>query len=153
MKWNLYCCVYKLILANWLFDFREAKDKKKRIWKEYTPSSSSIDIKDKAFQGKVNIWSFIVFYTQIYSRSSVILDCFRGISYILFIHAWIFISIFIWQLLGFAYCLLDLFIQPQIKFWDRIIVRCHHLLLCRPKTHWFLDNIFSLHGWISLKFN
>ncbi|CAG2245874.1 SND1 [Mytilus edulis] len=32
---------------------REAKDKKKRIWKEYTPSSSSIDIKDKAFQGKV----------------------------------------------------------------------------------------------------
>lgn len=32
---------------------KAAKEKKLRIWKDYTPSSSTINIKDKTFQGKV----------------------------------------------------------------------------------------------------
>ena len=36
-----------------LVPFRVAKEKKVRIWKDYTPSSPTISIKDKTFQGKV----------------------------------------------------------------------------------------------------
>ena len=36
-----------------LAPFRVAKEKKVRIWKDYTPTSPTISIKDKTFQGKV----------------------------------------------------------------------------------------------------
>lgn len=32
---------------------RAAKEQKKRMWKDYTPSESTIDLKDKTFTGKV----------------------------------------------------------------------------------------------------
>lgn len=33
--------------------FRSAKDKRLRLWKDYTPSGLTIDAKEKEFQGKV----------------------------------------------------------------------------------------------------
>ena len=32
---------------------RVAKDKKARLWKDYSPSGPTVDIKDKTFTGKV----------------------------------------------------------------------------------------------------
>lgn len=33
--------------------FRIAKEKKARLWKDYSPSGPTVDIKDKTFSGKV----------------------------------------------------------------------------------------------------
>lgn len=33
--------------------FRSAKEKRLRVWKDYTPSALTIDAKEKEFQGKV----------------------------------------------------------------------------------------------------